>query len=131
VLGSDARQLRGVGPEHVGQPVRKILQQMKAVGHLAGRGRTEACRFRIRLSPIPHEDFNPGMCPQPLGDGRGFPIGEEGQGPPPREVQQEGAIGVTLPKREIVHAEDLRRDHRGAGGPADHPQEGIPTDSQA
>jgi hypothetical protein len=38
---------------------------------------------------------------------------------------------VTLPERELVHAEDLRRDHRGAGGTTDHPQQGIPTDGQA
>ena len=119
VLGIDTRQLRGVGPEHVGQHVREILQQMKAIRHLAGRGRPEARRFRVRLRPIPHEDLDPGMGLQPLGHGRGLPIGEQGQGPPPFEVQQERAIGVTLPQREIIDAEDLWGSSsrgRGRGG---------------
>ena len=124
-LGIDTRQLRGVGPEHVGQHVREILQQVKPIRHLAGRGRPEARRFRIGLRPIPHEHLDPGMGLQPLGHGRGFPVGEQGQGPPPGEVQQERAIGVTLPQREIVHAEDLRGADRGAGGAADHPQAGC------
>ena len=106
-LGIDTRQLGGVGPEHLGQHVREILQQMEPIRHLAGRGRPEARRFRICLRPIPDEHLDPGMGLQPLGHGRGFPIGEQGQGPPPFQVQQEGAIGVTLPQREIVHAEDL------------------------
>ena len=130
-LGIDTRQLRGVGPEHVGQHVREILQQMKAVRHLAGRGCPEARRFRIRLRAIPHDTSTPGWACSHCGHGRGFPVGEQGQGPPPFEVQQEGAIGMTLPQREIVHAEDLWGDHRGAGGAADHPQEGVPTDREA
>jgi hypothetical protein len=40
-LGMDPRQLRSVGPEHVGQHIRQIVQQMKAVGHLAGDGRPQ------------------------------------------------------------------------------------------
>ena len=130
-LGIDPRQLRGVGPEHVGQHVRQVVQQMEPIRHLAGRGCPEARRFRIGLRPIPDDHLDPGMGLQPLGHGRGFPVGEEGQGPPPFEVQQEGAIGVTLPQREIIHAEDLRGADRGAGGAADHPQQGVATDREA
>jgi hypothetical protein len=97
VLGMDARQLRGVGPEHVGQHVREVLQQVKPVRHLAGRRRPEARRFRIRLGPIAHNDLNLGMGLKPRGDSGGLAIGEQGQGPPLCEVQQEGALGVTLP----------------------------------
>jgi hypothetical protein len=35
--GIDARQRRGVGPEHVGQYVREILRQVRPIRHLAGR----------------------------------------------------------------------------------------------
>jgi hypothetical protein len=82
VLGIDPGELRGVGPEHVGQHVRQILQQVKAVGHLTGPGRPKAGRFRIGLGPIPHEDLHPGMRLEPRGDRRGLSVGEEGQGPP-------------------------------------------------
>jgi hypothetical protein len=76
VLGMEERQLGGVRPEHVGQHVREVLQQMEAVGYLAGRGRPKACGFCIRLSPIPYEHLDPGVCPQPLCDGAGLSIGE-------------------------------------------------------
>ena len=76
MLGIDERQLRGVRPEDVDQHVREIVQQMKAVGHLAGHGRSKACRFRVGFSPIAHKDLNPGMSLKPLGDSGGLPIGE-------------------------------------------------------
>jgi len=53
-----------------------MLQQMKPIRHLAGRGRPEARRFRIRLRAIPHEDFNPGLGLQPVRDGGGLSVGE-------------------------------------------------------
>jgi hypothetical protein len=33
---------------------------------------------------------------------------------------------MALPQGELVDAEDLRRDHRRAGGATDHPQHGSP-----
>ena len=125
VLGIDPRELRSVGPEHVGQHIRQIVQQMKAVGHLAGGGRPQAGGFRIRLRPIPDDHLDPRMGLQPLGHGRGFPVGEE-SGPCPLQVQEDGTIGVTLPPREVVHAADLWRGDCRAGGPADHPSQGVP-----
>jgi hypothetical protein len=104
---------------------------MKPIRDLAGRGRPEAGGFRIRLRAVPHEPLDPGMGLQPLGDGRGFPIGEQGQGPPPGEVQQERAVGVTLPQGDIVDAEDLWGDDCGARDAADHPQPGVPADDEA
>jgi hypothetical protein len=130
-LGTDARQLWGVDPEHVGQHVRQILQQMKAIRHLAGRGRPKARRFRVGLRAVPHEDLHPGMGLQPLGHGRGFAVGEQGQGSPPGEVQQQRAIDMALAQGEIVDAEDLWGDHYGAGGATDHPQQGVPADGKA
>jgi hypothetical protein len=113
--------------EDLGQHVGQMLQQMKAVGHLARHGSPEARRFRIRLCPIPHEDLHPGMRLQPLGYGGGLSVGEQTHGPPPFEVQQKGARGMALSQGEIVHAEDLRRDDRRAGGTADHPQQRVTT----
>jgi hypothetical protein len=131
VLGLDVRQRRGVGPEHVGQHVREVLSQGKPLGHLTGRGRPEARRFRLRLGPIAPKDLTPGMGLKSRGDRGGLALGEQGQGPPPCEVQQEGASGVTRPSGKILHDEDLRgADHR-AGGAADHLQQGVPTDGKA
>jgi hypothetical protein len=92
-----ATPLRSVRPEDVGQDVCEILEQMKPIRYLAGGGGPKARRFRVRLGPIPHVHLDPGMGLKPLGDGRGFPVGQQGQGPPPQKVQQERAIRVTLP----------------------------------
>ena len=120
-LGIDKRQLRGMSPEHVGQYVREILQQVKPIRHLAGLGSPGSRRFRVRLRAIPYNDLHLGMRQKPLRYGGSLPIRKHGEGPPPFEVQQEGAIGVTLPQREIVHAEDLRGNDCGPGSAADHP----------
>jgi hypothetical protein len=86
-LGIDTRQLGSMRGEYLGQCVREILQQMKAVGHLAGRGSPGARRFRVCLRAIAHKDLKPGMGLKLLGDSGSLPIGEEGQGPPPSEIQ--------------------------------------------
>jgi hypothetical protein len=86
MLSRELRQFARVGGEHLGQRVGQILQQMKAVGHLARRGRAEARRFRVGLRAIPHEDLHPRVGLKPRGDRGGFPVGEQGQGPPPGEV---------------------------------------------
>jgi hypothetical protein len=121
VLGIDVRQLGGMGPEHIGQHVREILQQMQAVGHLARHGSPKTRRFRVCPGTIPHEPLNPRMRLQPLRHGGRLPVGKEGQGPTPCEVQQERALGMARAQGEIVHAEDVWGNHRGAWGVADHP----------
>jgi hypothetical protein len=108
-----------------------MLQEMEAVGPLADRGRPGARRFRGRLRAIPHEDFNPGMRLLPGYDGGGLSVGEQGQEPPLFQVQQDRARGMTRPQRDIVHAEDLRGNHGGAGGAADHPQPRVATHQAA
>lgn len=92
-MGMDPRQLGRVGGEHLGQHVGQIVQQGEPIRHLAGSGRPQVGRFRIRLRPIPDIHLNPGMGLQPLRHGRDFSVGKQGEGPP-GEVHQEGAIGV-------------------------------------
>jgi hypothetical protein len=65
VLGIEKRPLGGVGPEHVSQHSREVLQQMEAVGHLARCGSACARRFRVCLRVISYEDRNAGMRLQP------------------------------------------------------------------
>jgi hypothetical protein len=68
---------------------------------------------------------------QPLGHGGGVPVGEQGQGPPTGEIQQERAVGMTSVQGEIIHAEDLWREHGRPGGAADHAQQRVPTPPKA
>jgi hypothetical protein len=114
------RARRGGRPEHGGQPIRQLVPQMTAVRSLAGEGGPKARRFRVGLGAIPPVPLAPGMRPQPLGHGRGFPVGEAGQGLPPCPVQEAGAIGRALAQRTIVPTEDLRGDARRAGSAAAH-----------
>jgi hypothetical protein len=103
---------------------------MKAVGHLAGGGRPAARRFGVGLRAVPHDHLDPGLGLQPLRHGRGFPVGEQRQGPPPFQVQEDSAVGMTPPQREIVHAEHLWGTDCRAGSATDHPQQGVPTDGE-
>jgi hypothetical protein len=100
---------------------------VEPIRHLESRGRPEARRFRVRLGAIPYAHLDPRMGLKPLRHGRGFPVGEEGQGPPPGEVQQESARGVALPQGEIVHADDWRRADRRVGRAADDAQPRVAT----
>jgi hypothetical protein len=64
---------------------------------------------------------------EPLGDGGGLSIGAQSPGPPPFQVHQERASGMTPAQGESIDAEDLWGDHHGAGGATDHPPAGVPT----
>jgi hypothetical protein len=92
----DPRQLGGMGGEDLGQRVGQLLQEMEAVGHLAGRGCPEAGGFGIGLRPIPDDRLDPGMRLKPPGHGRGFSVGEQRQGPPSFKIQSEGAVDMAL-----------------------------------
>jgi hypothetical protein len=129
--GIDARQLGGMDPEDVRQHGREMRPQVEAIGPWARHGSPEACPLCRRLGPIPHEPLTPGMRLPPPGDGAGLAIGEQSQGPPPCEGQQEGAVGVTLAQGALVHAEDVRGADRRAWGAADHPQERVLPDRES
>jgi hypothetical protein len=130
-LGRDARYRRGVGPAHVGQPVREVLPPVNPIGHLARRRSPDAPCFGVRLGPIPHEDRHAGLCLQPLGDRRGFPIREHRERAPSCEVPQERAVSMAPAQGDIIQAEPLWGDQRRAGGATDHPPQGVPTHREA
>jgi hypothetical protein len=106
-----------------------MLQQMKTVGHLAGLGSSSARRFRP--GAIAHEPLAPGMRLKPPRQARGCLVRKEGKRLPSSEVQQEGAISVTLPQRKIIYAKDPWRDNGGTEGAADHPEQRVPTYREA
>jgi hypothetical protein len=131
LLGSEARSLGGVCPADGGQHVRELLQHMNPLRHVARRGRPEAGRFRVRLGPVPDQDLAPRRRLKPRGDSRDFPVGQQGQRPPPCQVHQEGARGMTPSQGDLLDAEDPWGGHHGAGGAPDHPSEGVPADEEA
>ena len=116
--------------EHLVQGFPEILQQMKAVCDLDGRGRALACALRIGARPIPGDDLHPGMLPEPLGHGLGRAIREQRHGLAALQIDQDRAIRLAFPQGEIVHPE-----HRGAwarrgGLPAEQAQQRVAAHGQ-
>ena len=74
--GLELRQCGRVGGKHLGEHIRKIVQQVEPIRHLAGGGRPEAGGFRLRLRPIPDDHLDPRMRLKPLGHGAGLAIGQ-------------------------------------------------------
>ena len=83
----DPRPLGSMGGEHLRQRVGQSLQQLDTVGHRAGRRSPEARRLRGGRRASAPNDLHSGMCRHPLGHGRGFSVGEEGQRLSPFQVQ--------------------------------------------
>ena len=104
---------------------------MKPVGHLGGGRRPVAGALGIGTGPIPRDDLDPGVFPQPLRDGLGGPLGEQGHGLPALEVHQDRAIGVPFPQGEIVHPQHGRGGGRGDGLLAQQTQQGLPAHREA
>jgi len=119
--------LRG---EHLMQRFREVLQQVKAICHLGGRGCTLASALGIRARPIPRNDLHPWVLPQPLCDRLGGPLREQGHGLPALQVHQDRAIGVPFAQGEIVHPQ-----HPGCGQSRkrqlpEQAQQGVPAHRQ-
>jgi hypothetical protein len=75
----------------------EVLQQVKTIRHLDGRGRALARTLGIRARPIPGAHLHPGMLAEPLGDRLGGPLREQGHGLPALQVHQYCARGVPFP----------------------------------
>ena len=65
------------------------------------------------------------MLSEPLGEGLGRAIGEQGHGLAALQIHQDRAIGVPFPQGEIVHPQHGGCGKRRGGLPAQLPQQGI------
>jgi hypothetical protein len=90
--------------EHLLKGFREILQQVKPIRHLGGLWRPLTDTVGIRLCPLAGNDLHPRMRAEPLGQGFGLPIGQDGDGPTAFQFNQHRAISLTFAEREIVHA---------------------------
>ena len=78
--------------EHLLEGFHQILEQVKPVGDLGGLGRPVARPIGIGSGPIARDDLHPRMGPQPLGQGLGLPIGQQGDRLPAFQIDQDGPI---------------------------------------
>jgi hypothetical protein len=110
-------RLKGVAMsvKHLVEGFGEVLQQVKAIGHLDGVGGALSGPIRIGSGPIPSEHADAGMGLQPEGEGLGLTIGQEGERPPPFEIDQPSPLGLALAIRPIVDTEHVRRGHIGEG----------------
>ena len=117
--------------EHLGQRFREILDEMKAVRDLGGRGGPLPRPVSVGARPIPRDHFDPRMRPEPLRQGVGGALGQERHGVVALLVHQDRAIGLPLPQGKIVHAQDGGGGTRRQRQPAEQAQQRIPADGHA
>ena len=59
----------------------------------------------IGAGPVPADDLHAGVVCQPPGQGAGLAVGQHVDGPVRVHVDQDGRVGMTLPFREVIHAQ--------------------------
>ena len=85
---------------------------MKAIGNLHGIGRSLSCSFGVRLSAITYDDLYAGMLLQPGGERLRLPALQQVNWLMAFQIDEDGAVAVPPPQREVVHPEDARRRKR-------------------
>ena len=113
-----------MGGEDLVQGFREVLEEMKAVGDLDGCGCPLMRAIGVGFRPIPRDDLHARMLLEPMGQGLRGAIGEQRHRPMALEIDQDRAIGLAFPQREIVHAEDGGTREGRDRQPAEHAQEG-------
>jgi hypothetical protein len=68
---------------------------------------------------------------EPEGEGFALTIRQEGERPPPLQIDQHGPIGLALAIRPIVDTERVRRGNAWEGQTAQQVQQCVATDGQA
>ena len=120
-----------MGIEHLIEHLRKVLQQVKAVGHLNRRRRPLACTIFIGFGAVSRGDLHARVGAEPLGERVGVSILEAGDRSPLLQVHQDRAIRVTFPERPVIDPKPRGRRKARQRQTAEHAQEGVPTHPQA
>ncbi len=109
----------------------EVLQQVKAIGDLDRVWGALPGPVRIGSGPIPGDHADARMGLEPEGEGLSLTIGQEGERPPPFEIDQHGPIGLALAIRPIVDTEDVGSGNTWEGQMTQQAQERVATDGQA
>ena len=96
-----------------GQPALDHLphvgQQVPAVGDLRRLRRARRGAAAVLGRAVARDDLDRRAVPQPGGERRRGPVGEQVQRAAALEVHQDRAVGAPLAHRPVVHADDARR----------------------
>jgi hypothetical protein len=87
---------------------RHILEEVKSVGDLAGLGRSLPNTCGISCGAVPGDNRDVGMGVKPRGHGFRRSIFQHVNGPPPWEIDKEGAVALAFTPRPVVDANDCR-----------------------
>ena len=104
-----------------------VLEQMPAVGHLPRLG----CRLRSRRAiagaAVPADDPNLPVLLQPGHDRVALPIRQDVDDRAPFQIDDDSAVAVAAPPREVVDADHRRRGSRAGSGSlaTNGPQQGV------
>ena len=101
--------------EHLVQGFPKILEEMKAVGHLGRCGRPVPGALGIGGRAIPRDNLDTWMLPQSLRHRL-----------PALQIDEHRAVGVAFVQGEIVHPQHSGRGQNGPRQPAQPAQQGVP-----
>ena len=107
------------------QRLRQVLQEVETVGDLYRLGRAAPGAVGVGAGAVARHDRDPGVVPQPAGEGLRLAVGQQRHRPPPLQVDQHGTVAVALAQRPVVDPEDRGRDLGRRGGRPDQPQQGV------
>ena len=116
---------------HVLQGRREVLEQRNASGHWGGGGCPRSDPTGVSFRPVAGDHLAPRMRPEPCSSGLRRTIRQHGDGAVALQSTQHRAVGLPLPERTVVHAEDLRRRQRRERPPADRAPQGLATHGDA
>jgi len=108
----------------------EVLQQVKTICHLDGRGRALASPLGIGARSLPGDHLDSRMLLEPGGEGRSGALREERHRLVALQVHQDRAIRVACAQREIVHAQRRGRGKRRDRQPAEPAPQRVPAHCQ-
>jgi hypothetical protein len=106
---------------------RHMLEPMKAVGDLRGRGSPLPHAGGISFGAVTGDNLDAGMGLEPRGDGFSGAIFQHVKGTAPSELDKDGAVAMACAPRPVVDANDFRCRPPGQRHTAPTPKQGMAT----
>ena len=99
----------------------QVVPQMPPVSDLDRQRCALSCPFGVAPAAVPADDLHPGVGIEPGAEGFRGPLGQHVDRPAGFDVDQDGAVDVSLAQREVIDAEHQRSPFIRVGGGADQP----------
>ena len=107
-----------------------ILHQMPAVGDLGCLRQGRGCGKSIPTATITSHDGDLRLIRKPSSRRRGLTVGEQGDGPVPLQIADDGPVALVPAPRPVIDAHDRRRNEVRATTSPQDPQERILAEGQ-